>query len=153
LRIGRQLPDLPPGPWLQQPEAAHLGARRPALPLLPFEDGRPADRGRTAAVLPRPDTPPLSQLHDLSRRDPRLEPLRGVPQLAMRIAGIAAALVLGVAPALQAQTTVGQDVPVEFELGYRFVKVSGNDDMYRTQINDRPGVLLRSLTWAFTKPL
>jgi hypothetical protein len=72
-----------------------------------------------------------------------------------RIAGIAAALVLGVAPALfaQQQTTVSQSFPVEFELGYRFVKVSGNDDMYRTQINDKPGVLLRSLTWTSTKPL
>ena len=43
--------------------------------------------------------------------------------------------------------------PVEFELGYRFVDVSGSDDMYRTQINERPGVLLRSLTWASTGPL
>ena len=44
-----------------------------------------------------------------------------------------------------AAETSAQSIPVEFELGYRFVDVTGNDDMYRTQINDRPGVLLRSL--------
>ena len=65
----------------------------------------------------------------------------------------AGTLLLIVASVLPAQTTVSESVPLEFELGYRFVKVSGNDDMYRTQINDRPGVLLRSLTWASTKPL
>src|SRR5271154_1404954 len=43
-----------------------------------------------------------------------------------------------------------QSIPVDFELGYRFVDVSGNDQMYRTQINDRPGLLLRSLD--FTGP-
>src|SRR5215831_2659674 len=40
-----------------------------------------------------------------------------------------------------------QTVPVDIELGYRFVDVSGNDQEYRTQINDRPGVLLRSLDY------
>jgi hypothetical protein len=39
------------------------------------------------------------------------------------------------------------------ELGYRFVDVSGNDNEYRSQINDRPGVLLRSLNWASTGPV
>jgi len=71
----------------------------------------------------------------------------------MRIARLAAAALV-LAPALFAQTTAtSESVPVEFELGYRFVNVSGNDHMYRTQINERPGVLLRSLTWASTKPL
>jgi hypothetical protein len=51
-----------------------------------------------------------------------------------------------------ATTLSAQSFP-EFELGYRFVNVSGNDDMYRTQINDRPGVLLRSLTWGSTGPM
>ena len=51
-----------------------------------------------------------------------------------------------------AAQTASASIPVEFELGYRFVKVSGNDDMYRTQINDRPGFLIRSLTWASTAP-
>lgn len=40
-----------------------------------------------------------------------------------------------------------QAIPVDVELGYRFVDVTGNDQMYRTQINDRPGVLLRSLDY------
>jgi hypothetical protein len=42
----------------------------------------------------------------------------------------------------------GQAVPLELELGYRFVDVEGNEDMYRSQINEREGVLLRSLTFS-----
>ncbi|HTY40263.1 MAG TPA: hypothetical protein VMH79_00170 [Thermoanaerobaculia bacterium] len=49
---------------------------------------------------------------------------------------------------LGAAALSGQAIPVDIELGYRFVDVSGNDQMYRTQINDRPGVLLRSLDYA-----
>jgi hypothetical protein len=37
-------------------------------------------------------------------------------------------------------------VPVDVELGYRFVDVSGNEDMYRSQINEREGFLLRALS-------
>jgi len=36
-------------------------------------------------------------------------------------------------------------VPVDIELGYRFVDVSGNEEMYRSQINEREGFLLRAL--------
>jgi hypothetical protein len=43
--------------------------------------------------------------------------------------------------------------PVDVELGYRFVDVTGNDQMYRTQINDRPGLLLRSLDYTSQSPL
>jgi len=46
-----------------------------------------------------------------------------------------------------------QAIPVDVELGYRFVDVSGNDQMYRTQINDRPGVLLRSLDYTSLGPI
>jgi hypothetical protein len=42
----------------------------------------------------------------------------------------------------------GQAIPLELEVGYRFVDVDGNRDMYRTQINDREGILLRSLTFS-----
>jgi hypothetical protein len=42
----------------------------------------------------------------------------------------------------------GQAIPLDLEIGYRFVDVDGNDDMYRSQINDREGILLRSLTFA-----
>lgn len=54
---------------------------------------------------------------------------------------------------LPAATLAAQSIPVEFELGYRFVNVGGNGGMYRTQINDRPGFLLRSLTYASRAPL
>lgn len=36
--------------------------------------------------------------------------------------------------------------PIDVELGYRFLDVSGNEDMYRTQIDDRQGFLVRSLS-------
>ena len=41
----------------------------------------------------------------------------------------------------------GQALPLDLELGYRWVDVTGNEQMYRTQINDRAGVLLRSLNY------
>ncbi len=46
-----------------------------------------------------------------------------------------------------------QAIPVDVELGYRWVDVTGNDQMYRTQINDRPGVLLRSLNYTSMGPV
>ncbi len=61
---------------------------------------------------------------------------------------LAAAALVGAAASLG-----GQAIPVDIELGYRWVDVSGNDQMYRTQINDRPGVLLRSLNYASQGPL
>jgi hypothetical protein len=61
---------------------------------------------------------------------------------------LASAAGLLAAAAVSAQATTP-----EFELGYRFVDVSGNEQMYRTQINDRQGLLLRSLHWASTGPL
>jgi hypothetical protein len=64
-----------------------------------------------------------------------------------RVAFASAAGLLG-ATAAFAQVTAP-----EFELGYRFVDVSGNEQMYRTQINDRQGLLLRSLHWASSGPL
>lgn len=41
-----------------------------------------------------------------------------------------------------------QTVPYEVEIGFRTLKVSGNEDMYRSQINERSGFLLRSFTLA-----
>lgn len=38
--------------------------------------------------------------------------------------------------------------PFEVEVGWRFVNVSGSDEAYRTQLDDRPGFLLRSLTYS-----
>ncbi len=40
-----------------------------------------------------------------------------------------------------------QTVPLDVELGYRFTDVTGNLDLYRSQINEREGFLVRSLTW------
>ncbi|HUM01085.1 MAG TPA: hypothetical protein VL084_02285 [Thermoanaerobaculia bacterium] len=53
---------------------------------------------------------------------------------------LAAALLLTAGPALS------QAIPMDLELGYRFVNVAGNEDMYRSQINEREGFLLRSFT-------
>ena len=53
---------------------------------------------------------------------------------------LAAALVLLAAPAFS------ESFPIDVELGYRFVSISGNEEMYRSQINEREGFLLRSLT-------
>ncbi|MCU1347571.1 MAG: hypothetical protein JWO56_601 [Acidobacteria bacterium] len=39
-----------------------------------------------------------------------------------------------------------QSAPYEMELGARTLKVVGNEDLYRTQINERSGLLLRSFT-------
>ena len=59
-----------------------------------------------------------------------------------------AAILLAGAARTRAQTAAPESFPVDIELGYRFVDVGGNDQEYRTQINDRPGVLLRSLDYA-----
>jgi hypothetical protein len=47
------------------------------------------------------------------------------------------------AVAAGAQTTI----PVEVEVGYRWNDVSGNEDLYRTQINGRSGFVVRSLSF------
>ncbi len=55
---------------------------------------------------------------------------------------LAAAVLLAAGPALS------QALPFDLELGYRFVNVSGSQEMYRSQINDREGFLVRSFTLA-----
>lgn len=55
---------------------------------------------------------------------------------------LAAALLVLSAPVF------AQNFPLDVELGYRFVNVAGNNDMYRSQINESEGFLLRSLTFA-----
>lgn len=59
--------------------------------------------------------------------------------LAIGLALLAALLLPAVARA--------QDAPFSVELGYRFEDVSGNEDMYRSQVNERDGFLVRSLTF------
>jgi hypothetical protein len=41
-----------------------------------------------------------------------------------------------------------QSVPFDLEIGYRWLDLKGNDDMYRTQINEQNGLLIRSFTLA-----
>ena len=53
---------------------------------------------------------------------------------------LASVLLLAAGPALS------QAIPMDLELGYRFVNVAGNEEMYRSQINEREGFLLRSFT-------
>ncbi len=54
---------------------------------------------------------------------------------------------------LSAGALLGQAIPLDLEVGYRFVDVSGNEQEYRTQINDRQGFLLRSLDYTSSGPL
>lgn len=43
---------------------------------------------------------------------------------------------------------MAQTLPIDVEIGYRWSDISGNENMYRTQINERDGLLLRALTIA-----
>jgi hypothetical protein len=57
-------------------------------------------------------------------------------------------------PALLVFLTAGmmaaQTVPLDITFGYRFLNLDGSSDEYRTQINDREGLLLRNVTFATT---
>ena len=58
-------------------------------------------------------------------------------------------LVLCVAAILCSSSNVSaQTMPIDLEIGYRFTDVSGNENMYRTQINEDEGLLIRALTLA-----
>ena len=113
------------------------------------QTGGPKTLRLAAAVLPRPDPAALPQLHDVPRRGARLEPVAAAAEMMHeeRKRSSSAAGLLSAA-GLRAQSAF----PVDVELGYRFVDVTGNDQMYRTQINDRPGLLLRSLDYTSPEP-
>jgi hypothetical protein len=53
---------------------------------------------------------------------------------------LATALLLLAAAGMSAQNTI----PFDFELGYRWTDIEGNEDVYRTQINEEEGLLLRA---------
>ncbi|HEX7421041.1 MAG TPA: hypothetical protein VF505_14220 [Thermoanaerobaculia bacterium] len=55
-------------------------------------------------------------------------------------------LVLWISLTLLAVAAGAQTVPVDLEVGYRWLSLSGSSDMYRTQINERDGFLIRALT-------
>ncbi|MGH9443269.1 MAG: hypothetical protein ACRD16_13455 [Thermoanaerobaculia bacterium] len=59
----------------------------------------------------------------------------------MKIARVILVLAFSVAAGRRVSA---QAVPLDVEAGYRFVDVSGNSQMYRSQINERDGFLLRS---------
>ena len=63
--------------------------------------------------------------------------MRRILRSAFLTAALMAVLASGVARA--------QGFPAEFEVGYRFLSITGNEEMYRSQINDREGFLIRSL--------
>jgi hypothetical protein len=62
-------------------------------------------------------------------------------------------LLLAPAALLCASNLGAEALPLDLEVGYRWVDVTGNDQMYRTQINDRPGLLLRSLNYTADAPI
>ena len=52
-----------------------------------------------------------------------------------------ALLAFGLSAGVAAAQTIGLDV----EAGYRFLDMSGNKDMYRSQINERSGIVFRNI--------
>ncbi len=42
-------------------------------------------------------------------------------------------------------TATGQTTPIDVEVGYRFLDLTGSNEMYRTQVNERHGFLVRSM--------
>jgi len=47
-----------------------------------------------------------------------------------------------------AATASAQTIPVDVEIGYRWLDLKGSEGMYRSQINERQGLLLRALTYS-----
>ena len=54
---------------------------------------------------------------------------------------------------LPAAALCAQAVPVDVEIGYRWIDVLGNEQLYRTQVNDRQGLLLKSLLYDSRGPI
>jgi hypothetical protein len=61
---------------------------------------------------------------------------------------VPAAVALGLLVA--AFGAAAETIPIDLEVGYKWVSVSGNEDMYKSQINDQQGFLVRSFTLATT---
>ena len=53
---------------------------------------------------------------------------------------------LGLVLAAAATSAMAETIPMELEVGYRWVNVNGNQDMYKSQINEQSGFLIRSFT-------
>ena len=63
------------------------------------------------------------------------------------LAAVALALAVIVSPLAEAQST-----SIDLEAGYQWVSVTGNEDMYRTQINQDTGLVLRGFSLNFVDP-
>ncbi len=61
------------------------------------------------------------------------------------------ALGLAMAAALLPSVALSQALPLNVDVGFRFLDVTGNRDMYRSQVNDREGFLVRSLNLSLTE--
>lgn len=48
---------------------------------------------------------------------------------------------------LLAVPALAETFPLDFELGYRWTSIDGNEDVYRSQINEEEGLLLRSFNF------
>jgi hypothetical protein len=59
----------------------------------------------------------------------------------LRSAFLTAALVVTLAPGVAR----AQAIPFDIEVGYRFLTLSGSEETYRSQVNDREGFLIRSV--------
>lgn len=57
-------------------------------------------------------------------------------------------LALGVAAFHVSAQTMPIPIPIDMEIGYRWTDITGSEDMYRTQINEQEGLLIRALTLA-----
>jgi hypothetical protein len=66
----------------------------------------------------------------------------------MKLQRIATTLTL--LAALSSPAALAQNIPYDLEIGFRWLSVSGSEAMYRTQINERSGFLLRGLTLTTT---
>jgi hypothetical protein len=53
---------------------------------------------------------------------------------------------LALVAVVTATGAMAQTIPMELEVGYRWANVNGSEDMYRSQINERAGFLVRSFT-------
>jgi hypothetical protein len=59
---------------------------------------------------------------------------------------------LSLALLLVAGTARAEVLPFDLEVGYRWLSLSGNEGMYRTQINERSGLLIRAFTMTSPTP-
>lgn len=67
---------------------------------------------------------------------------------AMRIRRLLTALLI----AIPCTAAPAQTIPYDVEIGYRWLDTSGNRDMYKSQINEQSGFLLRALTLSMADP-